>query len=173
MARARALGFAPDLILVQLCLNDPHSSDVDALWSGPQPFFRLSSTLLRLFHYERHVAYFAVDRFYDTKGLAQLDRAFAGFSEIARAGTPVAAVLFPYLHRAAYHDWGFAEYHRRFDEAARRHQVPLLDLRETFERAGLIRDIGPADAVHPDAAGHTLAATEVTAWLETQGFMER
>jgi lysophospholipase L1-like esterase len=165
MARTRALEFSPDLVLVQFCLNDPYPSDNAVTLSGPQPTLRLAGTLLRLWSHERHVGYFAVDRFYDAAGRQQLEGAFAGFAQLQRDGHPVAAVLFPYLNPSAYTRWGFSSYHRLFSDLATRHGVPLLDLRDAFERNGLVRVSGPTDAIHPDAAGHALAAGEVLRWL--------
>ena len=161
VARTRASEFEADLLVAQLGLNDPYPCD--GLYAHQTPTFPLQTRdlLFRLLRPQRFWGDSFVDRRYDREGLRRISAGIAGFGELKRNGTPVLIVLFPYLYRPAYQEWGFGTYQRRFSAEAEAAAVPLLDLRTAFDEAGLIDDRWPKDPIHPDAAGHRVAATAI------------
>ena len=162
----RVLQFAPDLVVVQLCLNDPYPSvGPYARWvpSGPS---KLWNFLLLRVSPERFFAWAYVGANYDADGIRNVKQGMARLAAVARGGPPVLAVLFPYLYARAYDEWGFERFHALYREAAQEAGLPLLDLYPSFRRAGLIAPVN-GDPVHPDRSGHELAASEIERDLDT------
>jgi lysophospholipase L1-like esterase len=166
--------FEPDLIVVQLCLNDPYPSDAEYARVAPRRTLRLWEFLERRLRRDRFSGWFFVDRNYDATGLDNLERGIAGLARLARQGPPILAVLFPYLYRPAYDAWGFERYHALYRRAAAEAGLPLLDLYAPFRRAGLIGMRGvPVDPIHPDRVGNELAAALIASELDTLGWLPR
>jgi lysophospholipase L1-like esterase len=170
----QALRFEPDLLIAQLCLNDPHPT--------PGPYtpersphgagLRIREHLLNRLAPDRYWAHRVVEVNYDAEGIANVRRGFDRLAEISRANAvPVVAVLFPYLYAPAYEEWGFDRYHAVFHDAARSAGVDLLDLRGAFTEAGLVGHARyPADRIHPDRTGHAAAAREIARALAARGW---
>lgn len=170
MARTRVPRFHPDVLLAQLCLNDPRPSESPYTPLSPAlPVRTLSFALLRLAP-QRFAAYEYVEQLYDAEGQAALRRGFEGFAAISREGLPTLLVLFPYLYAPAYESWGFGALHQRFREEAARAGVDLIDLYPAFVDAGSVGP-APSDPLHPDAAGHAVAARVITEALEARGLL--
>lgn len=164
-ARTRVRSFDPDLLVVQLCLNDPIPSGTPYL---PRPAAypsRLWGFLQLRLDPNRFWGRFQVDGQYDAAGWANVRRAIAGFGELAREGLPTLLVLFPYLQVPAYEQWGYGELHAGYREAAEAAGLPFLDLYPDFAAAGLLGDGWPGPALHPGPAGHSLAADRILAVL--------
>jgi lysophospholipase L1-like esterase len=166
LAQTQAKRFEPDVLVVQICLNDPRPSPTPPYVSAtpPTPLFTLNLVMRRLGG-DRFVAYEYVDRHYDDEGWANFRRAFEGFRELKDGGLPVLMVLFPYLRPSAYESWGYQEIHRGIRAEADRVGLPLLDLYETFSEAGLIRPDPDLDPIHPGPEGHRRAAEAIVAEL--------
>jgi len=165
--RTRVRRFDPDLVVLQLCLNDPYPSDSAYSREAPVGPSRLWNFLHRRLAPGRFWAWWYVERTYDPPGLANLRRAMQEVGEEARRGPPVVAVLFPYLYAPAYDRWGFGRYHALYREAAREAGLPMLDLYEPFRRAGFVGMWPPtADPIHPGREAHALAADALRAHLE-------
>ena len=71
-------------------------------------------------------------------------------------------VIFPLMvdTPTAYH---WLDIHQRVASAAKEFSLDVIDLLETFQAAGF-RHVR-ADDVHPNEAGHRLAAEQIAAWL--------
>lgn len=156
-AETRVRRFDPDLVVVQVGLNDPYPSDFKHREFGPKRTL-LWAFLSRRVRNARFRADSLVERLYDAEGLKNVHAGLQGLGAIDRNGTPVLVVLFPYLHRPAYDEWGFAAYHETWRREARSAGLAYLDLYETFLQAQLIDDRWPKDPIHPDARGHEVAA---------------
>lgn len=171
MARTRARTLGADVIVAQLCLNDPFTTQqgyADAPWDHPT---RLVGFVARRLWRDRALARSYVDSRYTEQGWRNVESSLHGLAALS-AEIPVLAVLVPYLAPAAYERWGFERYHERIDAIAREAGLPLLDLRADFERAGLI-DHGPGeDPIHPDPAGHGLIAKRVLEALQRRGMLD-
>ena len=160
-ARTRVLSFDPDLLVVQLCLNDPIPSGTPYLPRPPAYASRLWAFLQLRLDPNRFWGRFHVDGHYDAAGWANVRRAIAGFGELAREGPPTLLVLFPYLQTAAYEQWGYGDLHAGYREAAEAAGLPFLDLHPDFAAAGLLADGWPGPVLHPGPAGHSLAADRI------------
>lgn len=162
MLETRVLRFAPDLVVVQLCLNDPYPSNTPYASITPTGPSRLWNFLFLRLEPDRFWAWAWVGSSYDDAGIENVRRAFSRLAELARRGPPILAVLFPYLHAPAYDEWGFERFHDVYREAALEAGIPLLDLYQPFRRAGAIAIRGAnADAIHPGPEAHELAAIEI------------
>jgi O-antigen/teichoic acid export membrane protein/lysophospholipase L1-like esterase len=161
VARTRARRFDPQVIVAQLCLNDPYPTETDYADLAPSHPLRTYDFLFRRLDPPRFWAYRFVMRTHDEAGRRHLRAALQGLGALGRQGPPVLAVLFPYLHRPAYASWGFAGYHAEFHRAAEAAGLPFLDLYDRFTAEGLIDDRWPKDPVHPDARGHRVAARAI------------
>ena len=174
MLETRALQFAPDLAVAQLCLNDPYPSPTPYALLTPSGPSRLWNFLFRRLAPDRFWAWAFVEANYDGAGMANVKRGIARFAEIARKGPPVVAVLFPYLYAPAYDEWGFERFHAYYRETAREAGLPLLDLYPAFRRAGVIRGLSEnRDAIHPDREAHELAGAEILAHLDRLGMLPK
>jgi lysophospholipase L1-like esterase len=167
----RALQFAPDLVIAQLCLNDPYPSTTPYARQTPIGFSRLWNFLFMRLAPTRTQAWLHVDANYDATGLANLKRGIDRFAAVARNGPPVLAVLFPYLQAPAYDEWGFNRFHVPYREAAREAGLPLLDLYPSFRRAGVLGSGRDLDPLHPDRRGHEVAAAAIEAELDRIGLL--
>jgi lysophospholipase L1-like esterase len=170
--RTRVRAFEPDLVVFQLCLNDPHSGATAYGGDAPIGRSRLWNFVFRRLDPVRYWGWFFVDRHYDASGVENVRKGMLAIGEEARRGPPVLAVLFPYLYAPAYERWGYARYHEPYREAAREAGVPLLDLYEAFREAGFVglRPY-PADPIHPDREAHALAARRIAERLDEIGWL--
>jgi lysophospholipase L1-like esterase len=162
MLEARALRFAPDLVIVQLCLNDPYPSE-SAYTHLPSPSgSRLRDFLQLRLAPERYWAFNWVESRYDAEGIANLRRGFERIAAATQGGPPVLSVLFPYLYAPAYTDWHFERFHAFYRELAAAAGVTFLDLYDPFRDGGVI-GMQPehGDAVHPTAPASALAAASI------------
>jgi lysophospholipase L1-like esterase len=167
-----ALRFAPDLVIAQLCLNDPYPSNTAYTELVPTGPSRLWNFVFRRIAPDRFWTWAYVETAYGEVGVANLKRGIARLAELGRQGPPILAVLFPYLYPPAYDQWGLERFHEIFRQAAREAGLPLLDLYESFRRAGFISAPPfPADPIHPGSEAHALAAAEIEGKLDALGFL--
>jgi len=172
MLETRALRFDPDLVILQLCLNDPHPSPSAYTTGEPTSPSRLWNFIERRIAPDRFWASWFVGNNYDAQGIENLERGFQRVSDVARGGPHVLAVLFPYLYAPAYSHWSLERYHALYREAAAAAGVAFLDLYEPFRDAGLITARPqPADPIHPNAEAHAFAATRIMAELDRLGYL--
>jgi lysophospholipase L1-like esterase len=170
MARTRARTLGADAIVAQLCLNDPFTAQQGFANAPSDHPTRLIGFAARRLWRERALARTYVESRYTEQGWRNVESSLQGLAALS-AELPVLAVLVPYLAPTAYERWGFERYHERIGASARAAGLALLDLREDFERAGLI-DRGPGeDPIHPDPAGHELMAGRILDELESRGML--
>jgi len=170
-ARVRVPRFAPDVLVVQMCLNDPYPSNTAYGLRPPVHSLRLWGFLRRRFDAQRFWSEFLVDSNYDAVGWANVRRAIDGFGVLAQGGLPTLLVLFPYLQAPAYESWNFGVFHEGYRQAAEAAGLPFLDLLPAFAEAGLLADAWPGLALHPDPEGQRLAALEIIRKLATLGYL--
>jgi lysophospholipase L1-like esterase len=170
VAQTRALEMGADVIVAQLCLNDPYPSDTAYARLAPRFLLRSRDLLFRIVRPDRYWAYNFVERNYDDQGWVNVREGLAGFAALARE-RPVLAVLFPYLYEPAYSRWGFGGIHAGYRREADAVGVPFVDLLPSFREAGLLRDEWPMDPLHPNAEGHALAARVLRRELESRGWL--
>jgi lysophospholipase L1-like esterase len=172
MLETRALRFSPDLVIAQLCLNDPYATANPFSQTAPSGPSRLWNFVFRRLSPDHFWAWSYVGYGYDETGIEHVRRGIAGLAQIARAGPPILAVLFPYLYAPAYDEWGFARYHEIYRRAAQEAGLPLLDLYEPFRRSNEIAARAhPADPIHPSREAHELAAAEILTRLDALGML--
>jgi lysophospholipase L1-like esterase len=169
-AETKVPPFDPDVLVVQLGVNDPYPSDSAYGRFAPPPLLRSRSFLWRRIDPERFWGHEYVERKYDRSGLASLRDGMERVGAL-QARVPVVAVFFPYLQREAYAAWGFDRYHDAWSGAAGQAGVELVDLKERFDAAGLIDDRWPKDPIHPPVTGHELAAAALLEALEARGLL--
>lgn len=163
MAQLRVPAFDPDVLVVQVCLNDPK---IGGTLYAPDPSAYPLLTLEMLGRRLWPLGLF-VHTYYDDEGWSNVRRAFEGFAEIARGGLPTLVVLFSHLYAPAYAEWHYGDLHARYREEARLAGLPFLDLFDDFQAAGLIQD-PRKDWIHPDPDGHRVAAESIVAELRAR-----
>ena len=171
MARTRVGEFAPDVLIAQLCLNDPRPSP-----SFYTPFIRSNQWFVLHFVKSRLAPYrFAateyVEQLYDAEGWATVRAGFESLAEFQRDHAPVLAVLFPFLYEPAYTEWDFQRYHDGYRREAERAGIAWLDLYPAFQSEGVVSN-DPGEPIHPDAEGHRVAARSIRAALRSQHFID-
>jgi lysophospholipase L1-like esterase len=179
LLETRVSPFAPDLLLVQYCLNDPSNSYTPTVWfidAKPRSYLldfvrrRLGLTPSELSPAHPRYTHGAVDwqRLYEPAG-ASWQGVVRGFARIAAwakpRGVPVVVVIFPLLldepdARAQAPLLG--RIHAQVGAAAVQEGFRVLDLAPVFGRlpAAELREI-PGDQIHPDPRGHELAARAI------------
>jgi lysophospholipase L1-like esterase len=172
LLETRVLRFSPDLVIAQLCLNDPYPSSTPYAPLAPAGPSRLWSFVFRRLAPDRFWAASFGDYLHDDAGIRNLERGFAQLAKRARGGPPILAVLFPYLNAPAYDAWGFERLHETYRKAAREAGVPLLDLYRPLRDAGVVGSHPyPSDPIHPGREGHEIAASEILAELDRLGWL--
>ena len=170
MAELRVPRFQPDIVIVQLCLNDAVPSSTAGEYPRTILWLRAVDFVMRRLYPHRFWAHEHIDAHYDVHGWANWKRALTGFVGLAEDRFTL-AVLFPYLDTTGYSEWDYGRLHDGIAERAKEVSVPLLDLRADFEEAGLIGD-APApdkDPIHPTPAGHRLATDRIIEMLTAMG----
>jgi lysophospholipase L1-like esterase len=184
LLETRVAPFAPDLLLVQYCLNDPSNSYTPTVWfldARPRSYLldfvrrRLGLTPSELSPAHPRYTHGAVDwqRLYDPAGASWhgVVRGFARIAAWARPRrVPVVVVIFPLLldepdARAQAPLVG--RIHAQVGAAAVQEGFQVLDLAPVFGRlpAAELREI-PGDQIHPNPRGHELAARAILELLQ-------
>jgi lysophospholipase L1-like esterase len=188
---------APDLVLVQFCLNDyldppvlASSGDLDVTRFDERRGVRLRGLL-----YRSRALFFLKERFKDLQklypnlfptwmhyihhvheqpGWQRAKEALVHLRTVARRlGANVLLVIFPVEQQLRIEDRAPQEDLVAF---AREHEMPVIDLFEPFRREwrkGLFIDyskrLGSADKLHLSEKGHALAARVIGQYLESEG----
>jgi lysophospholipase L1-like esterase len=191
LLETRVAPFAPDLLIVAYCLNDPSNSYTPTVWflDRPEPASYLLDLVRRRLGLTPSELSPAHPRY--THGTIDWDRLYRlsdapwqgvedGLARIARyargRGIPVALVLFPLLYTG---DEAAAEHERaqrmyaQIGEAAARHGLVFVDLRPAFAKhAATDLRLLPDDPIHPNARGHGEAAEAIRAALERERLLD-
>jgi lysophospholipase L1-like esterase len=181
----RVAPFAPDLLLVAYCLNDPSNSYTPTVWflDHPEPASYLVDVVRRRLGFTPSELSPAHPRY--THGTIDWDRLYLlsgtpwqgvedGLTRIARYASErqIAAVLvlFPLLYTG---DEPPEEHERaqrmyaQVREAAERHDLAFVDLRPAFgKHAAAELRLVEGDPIHPNARGHRVAAEAILAALD-------
>ena len=184
LLETRAARFAPDLVLVAYCLNDPANSYTPTVWfledRAPRSYLldlvrrRLHWTPSELSPAHPRYTHSTIDweRLYIRMG-PQWRSVEAGMARIADYASahhvPGVLVLFPFLFtgREPAAEVAQAEQlYAQVTEAARHDGFSVIDLRSTFAAAkGAELRLFPEDPLHPNALGHRLAGEAAAAEL--------
>lgn len=177
-----ALRYSPNLILLQVTLNDPElvpfhprhrELDSSGLVEFRWPILNLSKALkliaTRLENTELRRQYhdYFFSLFADPLTLHNFQH---GLSEIKalsdRAGVPVLAVLFPLLSELIDERYPFAALHQIVAKEAAERNIPLLDLTRAFYGIPHERlEVAPGSNAHPNEIANRIAAEEIYRWL--------
>ena len=186
LLETRVLPFAPDLVVVEYCLNDPSNSYTPTVWfldARPRSYLldfvrrRLGLTPSELSPAHPRYTHGAVDwaRLYDPAG-PNWREIVLGFARIAAWAkprrVPVVIVIFPLLldePEARTQEPLLERLHAQVRAAAARESFHVLDLAPVLARlpAAEIREI-PGDQIHPNERGHELTARAILALLEAE-----
>jgi lysophospholipase L1-like esterase len=183
----RGLKYDPDLVLLQITLNDPpqpQSSAEDLATYLPPPPITASTDPI-LFHWKTWVLL--------ATGLnARKSRAgvigyhhwlFADlttFRDALRAikascaarGTPFVVVVFPLLPFPLDEHYPFADLHDRVASVLEDLAIPRLDLLAAFRGLDVERlQVRPGVDAHPNEIAHRIAAEQIYLWLERRALI--
>ena len=184
--------FAPDLIVLAYCLNDPSNSYTPTVWflddPAPRSYLldlvrrRLGLTPSQLSPAHPRYTHGTIDwdALYRRDGPAWLgvERGFTRIQAFAgERRAPVLLVLFPLLLTGQEPPEELDRTTRMYaqvQEAAVRRGFHVLDLREAYQEhtAAEIRFL-PDDPIHPGALGHTLAADAIAMTLMSESLLPR
>ncbi len=164
LIRTKVLAYEPDLILLGYVLND------GVLWGhdgGATRYFLHSGCML----WDQIRLRWARLRYRIGEDLVSV--AFRDLAQLARDyRVPVLVVVFPYLDSGGESGYPHQAAHDHVAALAKQHGFGLLDLLETFRKAGLDTfRARPDDIIHPNKAGHSLAAEAIAAHLAAQGLV--
>jgi lysophospholipase L1-like esterase len=177
--------FAPDLVIVAYCLNDPANSYTPTVWfidgAAPTSYLldlvrrRLGFTPSPLSPAHPRYTHGSIDwnELYRPDGVAWLGVENA-LSRLARYGEtrriPVVLALFPLLltGREPAEEQELAQrLYAQVSDAATRFQIRFVDLRAAFRgHAAEELRLLPEDPIHPNALGHRLAGERLAAEIE-------
>lgn len=175
--------FDPDLILLEVTLNDPELKDYHQ--THPEvgkfgqlrlehPIFRhwksLAFFVTRLYNLRSHQQY--IKYFEDLFDQPETWENFAGSASLIQKmaevrNVKIAAVVFPLFFRSLGDDYPFVRIHRKINEYFQTLGVPLLDLLPAFrnmepEKLQEMADLDP----HPNEIAARVAADEIYEWLK-------
>ena len=189
LLETRVGAFAPDVVLVQYCLNDPTLSYTPALWfvEGREPRSYLLDLVRRRLGFTPSELHPAHPRY--THGTIDWTRLYAadgiGWANVLRGlarieawaaprRVPVALAFFPLLVDAR--DTSQREVltavYSRVREAARARGFHVIDLGPAFAQHPVeTLRLLPEDPIHPGPFGHALAAQEIVAGLDAAGLL--
>jgi lysophospholipase L1-like esterase len=191
LLETRVARFAPDLVIVAYCLNDPSNSYTPTVWflDHPEPRWylvdlvrrRLGRTPSELSPAHPRYTHGTIDwdKLYELSG-APWQGVEDGLARIAKysreRGIRGVLVLFPLLYTGneppEEQERAQALY-AQTREAAARHELEFVDLRPAFGKysAAELRLI-EGDPIHPNARGHREAAEAIRAALEAQQLVQ-
>jgi lysophospholipase L1-like esterase len=187
LLETRVARFAPDVVVVAYCLNDPSNSYTPTVWflDHPEPRSYLLDLVRRRLGFTPSELSPAHPRY--THGAIEWERLYRpgrpnwesveqGLLRISRYGeqdhVPVWLVMFPLLltgQESAEEQEQAQRLYEQVAEAATTYGLRFVDLRTVFRShtAAELRLI-PGDPIHPNALGHQLAADAIFAALERE-----
>jgi hypothetical protein len=168
-------------------LNDPqapnYSKDVRRLFPPFDPdrhplarSWRTLGVILERFHAarsrRRYVEYHR-RLFEDPRTFAPFARGIAAMKERCdRAGTKLAAVVFPFVHFPTDDSYPLREVHDRIASLLSSLGIPALDLLAAFRGIPPQRLVlEPQGDRHPNEIAHRIAAERIELWLEEKGLV--
>lgn len=182
----QALSYSPDLIVLEITLNDPplkhYDDEVRRLFHS----FTISPEHNWLLYYWKSLGYL-VTRFNNAQSHRKYIefhralfergdtwRAFGAdlrfMNELCRAqGVKFAAFVFPFVHYGFGAEYPLADVHQKIDFLLDSFPIPHLDLLPAFDGVNPQRMvIEPNGDMHPNEIAHRIVADAVYNWLERE-----
>ncbi len=189
----RALGDKPDLILLQITLNDPEvkyyaptgiqvkRNPMGALvveeragWLSRHS--RLAAFIAGRLHnsasHREYIDYF--HRLYvDPVGMARYRKSLSRIVELCeKRKVRLAAIVFPLFGTRVDENYPFRDLHEIIHKELESRGVPFLDLTESFRGIPPERlQVMPGEDFHPNEIGHRIAAESIYRWLVHGGLV--
>lgn len=186
---AEALHFQPDLVLLEITLNDaelrnfhleqklhPDKYNFGDYKVTPQNHPILSHFRGLSFLYERlsrigsknSVADYYVNSFKDPKNHEIFRQSLTEIKALAdKSGVPIAAVVFPMFYTDIDDDYPFAEIHTIIRDDLTARNISFLDLREAFRGIPHTRlNVMVGKDTHPNEIAHRIAAENIYEWMQ-------
>lgn len=192
-ALKEALSYHPDLVLLQVTLNDPQqkpytptglrednpftqnrdSSSTGMLrhWKSLQFIFqRLRNTAT----HDAYVEYY-FELFEKKENWRLFERSFHRIHRLCdKNSVQLGVVLFPLFGLPLDEDYPFHPLHEKVRGITEKLSLPTLDLFSTFEDIPLSRlQVIPGQDFHPNEIGHRLAAESMYDWLKAEGLIRK
>ncbi len=177
----KTLGESPDLILLEITLNDaePHilsAKERRELFEAPylrSPFFRVWSSLGfllgRLHNNKSRNAYIEYHSkfFFKEETLHAFKAAIHSMHEMCRnKNVPMAVVLFPLFDFPINERYPFQKVHSQIESVVKAEKLPFLDLRAAYQNIPHDRlQVIPGQDSHPNEIAHRIAAERLLAFL--------
>jgi len=185
----RILPFHPDLILLQITLNDaerePYREQRNrernrkaepgsfTKFSKRSALVRLLAARLEVWRSRKAYIQYHTELFKDPVTRATFD---SGVQQIAKLGmqakVPVAAVLFPMFSHPFDSTYPFQNIHDEVRKTVGAAQLPLLDLLTQYRGIPPARlQVLPGEDSHPNEIANRIAADAIYAWLISKGLI--
>ena len=177
----KTLGESPDLVLLQITLNDaePHilsAKERRELFEAPylkSRFFRVWSSLGfllgRLHNNKSRNAYIEYHSkfFFKEETLKAFQGAIHTMHEMCRnKGVPLAVILFPLFDFPIDERYPFTKVHSQIESVMKAQNLPFLDLRRAYQNIPHDRlQVIPGQDSHPNEIAHRIAAERLLAFL--------
>lgn len=177
LVRARVLDYAPDLVIVGYCLNDPENEPTQPLQRAfRDPPLWERSHVLRLFgswiQRARRDAHAEKDSYKYWHALdgpiwESVPRALEDMRAVlGPRGVPLELVVFPVFQGdLAWTSYGYGLVHEQLARTAHGLGIDTLDLRAAYAATNELPRALSVDPEHPNARGHEIAARALADWL--------
>ena len=189
----QALSYKPDVVLLQITLNDtsnidfgtavkqqpgryvygnlvitPETHPILSVWKSlgfVAQRLHASRTLPSMIQYYHDI--------FDRTNWNHFSEALQNFKEITgKENVKFGAVLFPLFYTPIDDRYPFLDLHERIDGQLTQLAIPFLDLKERFR--GLNPDrlqVKPGEDTHPNEIAHRIAAEAIYEWMEKGAFI--
>jgi lysophospholipase L1-like esterase len=167
--------FSPDLIILQITLNDPEMQPYRVTHPPQEPSFlerhsrlyRFIGSRLATYRSRQQYAAYYHKLFSEPATFGRFQASLQHIATLCRQRhVRVAMVLFPLFSHSFDQNYPFAGEHKRIGEIAKSLRVPYLDLFHRYE--GLVPErlqIRPGQDSHPNEIAHRIAAEGIYEWL--------
>jgi hypothetical protein len=181
-----ALSYAPDLLILQITLNDiaveplrssQLTGEYDFSPYSPPPIiarllnhWRSLDFILRRVHdaelNKRHKKYYT-NLYQNQESYRQFSNSLKEISKLAHAReTPLVAVLFPLFGDSLDDTYPFRSIHKKIGQTLSKLSIPTLDLFESYRNIPPERlQVKPGKDTHPNEIAHRIAAEQIHQWL--------
>lgn len=180
----QALKLQPDLILLEITLNDPELVPFHPKHAFQDRFGKVQ--LPKIFNYWKSLKFF-VERvlyaqlerqyrayfhnlFSEQRSLSNFERGLNSFQHITtQHHVPLAAVLFPLFDSSFDSKYEFLPEHGKIDTLLTEREIPHLDLLSYYSGIPTERlQVLPHENAHPNEIAHRIAAEAIYEWMKEQ-----
>ena len=190
MARVKkALKYHPDILLLEITLNDPEPGNFHtamkknpgryafynlAMFSADYPLLSKSKLLdfvvERISNTKSHGAVidYYLDIYRDQKLMNDYRNSISRFkADAVESGVKIIAVIFPMFYTEIDTHYPFLEAHQKIQKILEDIQIPFLDLSESYKGIPHERlNVLVGKDTHPNEIAHRIAADSIYIWLE-------